>query len=120
MYVLNETLKYVMLKKKLGYITAIDASKEFDKVNHMLLWIILFRKIGYRLTSSLVKYYGASKAYAMLSGQVSEIFSTSIGVKQGGPLSPRLFSLYIEEVVTLLDDLGHGIKVGNIVVNIRR
>ena len=76
------------------------------------------RLLLYTLTSSLIKYNGASKAYAMLSGQVSEIFSTSIRVKQGGPLSPRLFSLYIEEVLTLLDDSGHGIKIGNIVVNI--
>jgi hypothetical protein len=54
----------------------------------------------------------------MLAGQISEFFFTSIGVKQGGPLSPRLFSLYIEEVIALLDESGYGIKIGNMVVKI--
>lgn len=112
-----ETLKYIKKKQKLGIITAIDASKAFDKVNRVLLWLTLYEKVGRKLTASLVRYYSISKAYVFLS-EKSEIFITTIGVKQGGPLSPRLFALYIEYVVTVLDNSGYGLKIGQMVINI--
>ena len=75
-----------------------DFSKAFDKVNRVLLWLTLYNKIGHTLTTSLLKYYSISKAYVLLDGEMSSIFNTTIGVKQGGPLSPRLFAIYIENV----------------------
>jgi hypothetical protein len=117
-FVLMETLKYIKKKQKLGIITAIDASKAFDKVNRILLWLTLCGKVGRKITISLIRYYSISKAYVLLNGEKSEIFITTIGVKQGGPLSPRLFALYIEHVVKVLDDSGYGINIGQMVINI--
>jgi len=47
---------------------AIDASKAFDKVNRVLLWLTLYNKIGHTLTTSLINYYSISKAYVLLDG----------------------------------------------------
>jgi len=98
---------------------AIDASKAFDKVNRVLLWLTLYNKIGHTLTTSLINYYSISKAYVLLDGTVSSIFMTTIGIKQGGPLSPRLFAIYFERIVEIIDESGLGIEVmkylGNIV-----
>ena len=38
----------------------------------------------------------------------SEYFSTTNGVKQGGVLSPVLFSVYIDELLTRLKHSGYG------------
>jgi hypothetical protein len=43
---------------------------------------------------------------------------TTIGVKQGGPLSPRLFAIYIEKIVEIIDESGLGIEIGNLTINI--
>ncbi len=117
-YILKETLKYAKHKQRRAIIAAIDASKAFDKVNRPYLWLILFEKIGYTLTSTLVTYYSESKAYVMNTGLVSDTFSTTIGVKQGGPLSPRLFSLYVEGIIALVEHTGLGFRIGSYLVNI--
>ena len=44
----------------------------------------------------------------------SEYFSTTNGVKQGGVLSPILFSVYIDELLTRLKHSGYGCMVGHV------
>ncbi|CAF1046547.1 unnamed protein product, partial [Brachionus calyciflorus] len=41
----------------------------------------------------------------------SSFFKTTIGVKQGGPLSPKLFAFYIEEIVKLIEQEDLGVKI---------
>jgi hypothetical protein len=61
---------------------AIDASKAFDKVNRVLLWLTLYNKIEHTpLTTSLINYYSISKAYVLLDGTVSSIFSRHVTIK---------------------------------------
>lgn len=48
------------------------------------------------LVMSLNNYYVESYALVTNNGQISNMFKTSIWVKQGGPLSPRLFAEYVE------------------------
>ena len=57
-----------------------------------------------------------------ISNQIREdkqtsIFRTSLGVKQGGPLSPRLFALYMEELIDKLDANAAGIEIEKIKIN---
>jgi len=111
-------MKQVKMKRKKMYATAIDASKAFDKVNRQLLWLMLFKKVGFKLTMILRAYYSISKAYVTHMNEKSSIFCTTIGVKQGGPLSPRLFAIYIEDIENVIDSTGIGIKIGAIFVNL--
>lgn len=98
-YVLDETVRYYKRKKKQLYACAIDASKAFDKVNRELLMHILHGKIDDEIWIILRLYYKDSLAFVKNGQEISTIFNTSIGVKQGGPLSPKLFSIYINELV---------------------
>ncbi|RMZ99708.1 RNA-directed DNA polymerase from mobile element jockey-like [Brachionus plicatilis] len=65
-------------------------------------------------------YYEESLALVQNKDQISSIFKTSIGVKQGGPLSPKLFSIYVEDLINeimsteLITDID-GIKTGILV-----
>jgi len=117
-FVLKETMQLVKLRKKKMFVTAIDASKAFDKVNRYLLWLILIKKIGFELTNVLMAYYDISQAYVSNKEEFSDIFRTTIGVKQGGPLSPRLFSIYIQDLEVVIDSTNIGIKVGDMVINL--
>jgi hypothetical protein len=117
-FVLKETMQIVKLRKKKMYATAIDASKAFDKVNRQLLWQILIKKIGVKLTWLLMKYYDISRAYVTNKNESSVTFKTTIGVKQGGPLSPRLFAIYIQDLEPILDSTGIGVVIGDMKINL--
>ncbi len=116
-FVLREALAYNKRLNKRTLICAIDASKAFDKVCRIILWSLLIGKIEPPLVRSLINYYDVSKAMTMVGNCQSSVFTTTIGVKQGGPLSPRLFSLYTENLGKYLDNTEAGIIIGNIKIN---
>ena len=66
----------------------------------------------------LKSYYSVSKAFVVEDNFQSNLFRTTIGVKQGGPLSPRLFSLYIEEIINSIENTTNGVKIGDLKIDI--
>ena len=52
--------------------------------------------------TSLKSYYSNTKIVIDNNGDLSDSINTTVGVKQGGPLSPFLFSLYTEELIEIL------------------
>ena len=59
-----------------------------------------------------------SSAIVQNGNEKSEPFSTTFGLKQGGALSPRLFSIYVEEIIEEIGKLNEGIKIGDITIDI--
>jgi len=49
-----------------------------------------------------------------LDNDFSKMFKTTIGVSQGGVLSPLLFSIYIDNLLNLIQKLNLGIKIGSL------
>ena len=79
------------------------------KVNQYLLWLKLKDKVGDKITRSLMNYYDCS--YDVKEDETSNRFKTTIGIKQGGPLSPKLFAIYIEDLIKHVEDSNIGIKI---------
>ncbi|RNA19764.1 RNA-directed DNA polymerase from mobile element jockey-like [Brachionus plicatilis] len=98
-YTVMETIQHFKHKKKKLFICAIDASKAFDKVIREIMLQSLIGKIEPENWRILKNYYVNSLALVQNKQEISTIFKTSVGVKQGGPLSPKLFSIYVEELI---------------------
>ena len=113
-FIVNEVVSYYNYKRSNVYVGLLDATKAFDRVNYSKL----FRKLLDRNVSPLVlrllyQMYTCQKLKVKWSNFVSDTFSVTNGVKQGGVLSPILFSVYVDDLLVELSKSGIGCHVGN-------
>jgi RNA-directed DNA polymerase len=90
------------IKQGYKYAVDIDLSKFFDRVNHDLLMQRLSRRIKDKSLLRLIDRY--LRAGVEVDGQVEP---TSKGVPQGGPLSPLLSNIVLDELDRELEKRGH-------------
>ena len=94
----------------------LDASKAFDRVNHSLLFdMLLKRNIPTAILRLLLSWYKEQTLSVRWNLSYSEPFNVTNGVRQGGVLSPILFTVYLDELHMLLrlSNLGIGCHFGN-------
>jgi hypothetical protein len=103
--VARETILYYLARNKPVYGVAIDFTKAFDKTSRKILFSKLQKKIPNRLWSSIFNYYDICRAFVRNNNMESKTFKTSIGVKQGGPMSPFLFAFFIDNMLQQLASL---------------
>ena len=93
----------------------LDASQAFDRINYVQLFNTLLARGMCPITVRLLVYVYCNQAVMVRWGNSSSsYFSVSNGVKQGGDLSPILFTIYIDNLFTDLNNKGLGCHVGNI------
>ncbi|MEK4700186.1 group II intron reverse transcriptase/maturase [Solibacillus sp. FSL R7-0668] len=97
------------IRKAKGYIKEgyrwgvdMDLEKFFDKVNHDRLMAVLARKIQDKSLLKLIRKY--LQAGVMINGVV---VNTDEGTPQGGPLSPLLSNIVLDELDKELESRGH-------------
>ena len=118
-FCLTELIKYADRNNLTLYVASLDASKAFDKIDRNILWsIILDLPLPKQFTFILIKFYDVCMAFVECNGILSTMFLTILGVKQGGVVSPRLFALYICELISIVDDSKIGAALGKILLNI--
>ena len=98
----------------------IDASKASDRVNHHKLFTKLkHRGVPGSIIHILAYWYGRQtiknvcKIYVKWGSILSSPFRVGNGVRQGGLLSPSLFSLNMDDLSGQLRDCGTGCMMGN-------
>jgi Reverse transcriptase (RNA-dependent DNA polymerase) len=94
----------------------LDIKKAFDTVNRDMLLLKLFRQgVRGKLWRLVNMMYVHIRSSATLSGQVGEAFPLGRGVAQGCPLSPLLFYIFMNDLLTDLYELGsqHGVTLTN-------
>ena len=96
---------------------SLDASKAFDKVLHAGLFIKLLNRGASVTLVKLLKYwYSHLQCAVLLKYVLGDTFNVTCGVKQGGVLSPYLFSVYMDELICKLRASGFGLYIGNVCV----
>ena len=97
---IKQSLEYINQGYK--WVVDIDLEKFFDKVNHDILIDRLSRRIEDKRVLDLIRKY--LKSGIMLNGI---IVSNEEGTPQGGPLSPLLSNIMLDEVDKELERRGH-------------
>ena len=79
----------------------VDFKKAFDRVWHAALWSTM--KL-YNINANLIKVieslYSKATSTVYYNGSVGEWFRTTVGVRQGCLLSPTLFNIFLERIMT--------------------
>ena len=92
-YTLKMTLQYYMNCNSPVFVCFLDASKAFDRVNHVKLFQILLQRGLPTYLISILSYWYQAQQYAVRWGNVvSSYFLVSNGIRQGGILSPLLLT----------------------------
>ena len=90
----------------------------FDCINHWKLFQILIeRKCPAYILKVLVSWYQKQMLCVKWNGALSECFSVSKGIKQGGILSPKLFNIYVDVLSQKLNEKTVGCSFNGTIIN---
>ena len=99
LYVLKEILEYYHSHNTTVFVTFIDASKAFDRVNYVKLFHkMLSRSVPVYIVRLLSFWYSKQCMRVKWGNDVSVPFNVSNGVKQESILSPLLFNVYMNDL----------------------
>ena len=99
-FVMRQLAEKMIEKDKRMYAVLVDLEKAYDKVCREELWETLQRYgVSGGLLRAIKSLYQASEACVRVDGEVSEWFEVKQGVRQGCPLSPWLFNIFLDMVV---------------------
>jgi hypothetical protein len=113
-WVANEVISYYKQRQSHVVACLLDCSKAFDKVRYDILFPRLLNKgVSPVILRMLFHSYLNSQVRVKWNITTSESFNISNGVRQGAVLSPILFNVYIDDLITSLKEEGHGCWVGS-------
>ena len=111
---LMETVEYYNENDTDCYLLLLDASKAFDRVEYVKLFTTLRnRKICPVVLRLLMNMYINQQIQVKWNNMISPTCTISNGVKQGGCMSPTLFSIYLDKLLGILRASNVGCRYGN-------
>ena len=112
-FVVNEVVQYYLNGGGNVYAMLLDASQAFDKVHYTKMVNLLLGNGICPVIARIIAYLHINqKMRIRWDSTHSAYFNVSNGVKQGGILSPFLFSIYIDQLLLKLKGSGFGCYIG--------
>ena len=92
--------KYLQYQQNL-YHVFIDFKKAFDRVWHAALWATMRKyNISANLVCTIEQLYDKATSLIQMNGSIGEWFRTTVEVRQGCFLSPTLFNIFLERIMS--------------------
>ena len=114
LFLLRQTVDYFTSHGSNIFLTSLDASRAFDRVNHFKLFTILNKsKVPKVFIRIVISWYCKLSVNVKWNNCLSDLFPSHSGVRQGGILSPLLFNCYVNVLITRLRESDLGCKLHN-------
>ena len=111
-YALKSCVDYFTRYGSNVFVTFLDCSKAFDKVSHYGIFLKLMAlSVPLCFLNLIVNWYLNMFSCCQWNSVKSEYFQLTTGTKQGGVLSPRLFALYMDDLIVKLRASGLGCHI---------
>ncbi|KAG7306355.1 hypothetical protein JYU34_008979 [Plutella xylostella] len=117
---LKHTVQYYADRRTPVYACFLDLSKAFDLVSYKVLWDKLVREttLPKEVISVLKYWYGNQTNCVRWAGSsLSDAYRLECGVRQGGLTSPKLFSLYVNQLIVELSNAQVGCSIDGVAMN---
>ena len=116
-FTFRESVRYFTSRGSNVFCVSLDANKAFDRVLHSGLYVkLLQRGVHINFVKILQYWYSRQVCAVMWNSIIGDTFRILCGVRQGGVLSPILFSLYVDGVINNLRRSGCGLHIGTFFV----
>ena len=117
-FIKKEIVSFYNMYSSPVYVSMIDSSKAFDRVNHFQLFEkLLKRHIPRLIVRFLFMWYRSQSFVVKWENVTSETFKTSNGVRQGGVLSPNLFNVFLDDLSSKLASMRIGCFMNKVCFN---
>ena len=115
-FALRQVVEYFNDRNSNVYVASLDASKAFDRVNHFKLFTTLIKTgVPKCFVNIIINWYSKLSVSVKWNGQCSSYpLYVQSGVRQGGILSPVLFNMYINCMISNLRKYDYGCHVKNL------
>ena len=111
-WALISLIKHQKSKDENIHLLYLDIKKAYDSVNHeQMLETLTILGFPNQLIKIIKNIYKDSIGSIITPNGVTEPFIISKGVKQGCPLSPTLFAIFVEPLLSWLEESNLGIKI---------
>ena len=100
-FAVRQVFEKVIKKDKVVYAAFVDLEKAYDSVSREKLWVALKDYgVSGKLLVAVQSLHEDGWARVRVGGRESSRFRVKSGVRQGCPLSPWLFNIFIDRIVT--------------------
>jgi hypothetical protein len=115
---LKQIISYYINNDTPVYVTYLDASQAFNKVDHRLLIVKLIdRGFPNYFVNLLINWFDSQRFLVTWGNTKSQDFSVRQGVRQGGILSAYLYALYMDNLSVILNNTEIGARIAGKVTN---
>jgi len=117
-YSLRKTVEYFTEKGSTVNVCTLDLASAFDRVNHFVLFDKLMqRNFPRSILAVLVSWYSKLFSSVKWGNFFSNLFCVTAGIRQGGILSPALFTVFVDDILNILEKSKLGCYIKNVCIN---
>ena len=114
-FVMKQVIEFYTSHGSPVYMCFLDASKAFDRTNHVILFKRLIdRKVPLLVVRIIQKWYASQLFFVRWGDSISGHFTVTNGVRQGVILSPYLFNVFTDELSRRLMQMNIGCTINGV------